>query len=116
MKPIPVASAQLIAEQFDYHQVIVIARAVGDGGGEHVTTYGVNAPNCAAAAQIGDFLKLKVMGWINEEPHEDRRYEALTTALEDILAARDRRDLHAIDLIVTGALLEVRGGPKRQRP
>jgi hypothetical protein len=115
MKPIPVKSAQSIAEQFGYHQVIVIARSVGDAGGEHVTTYGVNAQNCAAAAQIGDFLKFKVMGWTNEEPHEDRRYEALTTALEDICAARDRGDLHAIDLIATAALLEARGGPKRQR-
>ena len=115
MKYIPIASAQAIAEEFGYHQVIVIARTVGEGGGEHVTTYGVNAPNCAIAAQIGDFLKFKVMRWTLEEPHEDRRYEALTTALEDILAARDRGDLHEIDLIATAALLEARGGPKRQR-
>jgi len=52
-QPIPIASAQAIAEQFGYHQVIVIARAIGDDGGEHLTTYGVNAPNCLAAARIG---------------------------------------------------------------
>jgi hypothetical protein len=63
MKPIPISSAKKIAEAYGYSQVIIIARAVGDGGGEHVTTYGINRENCDVAARIGDFLKYKVMGW-----------------------------------------------------
>ena len=39
MKPIPIVSARDIAEQYGYDQVVVIARRVGDDGGEHVTTY-----------------------------------------------------------------------------
>ena len=65
MKPIPIAAAEKIAKSYDYDQVIIIARSVGDGPehGEHVTTYGRDKDNCNAAAIIGDFLKYKVMGW-----------------------------------------------------
>jgi hypothetical protein len=66
MKPIPVAAAKRIAEQYGYDQVVVIARKVGDGGqehGEHVTTYGVDQANRDVAARIGNFLKYKIMGW-----------------------------------------------------
>lgn len=66
MKRIPIAAAQRVAEQYGYDQVIIIARKVGEGGGEHVTTYGVDKANCGAAAQIGDFLKYKIMGWTKE--------------------------------------------------
>ena len=64
-KPIPIKAAEKIAKEFGYDQVIVYARKVGDApdGGEHMTTYGVNKEHCAAAAQIGDHLKYKVMGW-----------------------------------------------------
>jgi len=63
MKDIPVAAARRIAEQYGYGQVVIIARAVGDAGGEHVTTYGRTKADCAIAAKIGDFLKFKVMMW-----------------------------------------------------
>lgn len=66
MKPIPISAAERIAKAYGYSQVIVIARALGEGGGEHVTTYGVDKDNCAVAARIGDFLKYKVMGWVKE--------------------------------------------------
>jgi hypothetical protein len=68
MKPIPIAAAKLIALDYEYDQVIIIARSVGDGlgHGEHVTTYGKDKANCDVAARIGDFLKFKVMGWIAE--------------------------------------------------
>lgn len=66
MKPIPIVAARLVAEQYGYDQVVIIARKVGDDGGEHVTTYGVNKANCNIAARIGDFLKFKVMGWAHE--------------------------------------------------
>jgi hypothetical protein len=62
-KPIPITAAKRIAEDYGYSQVIIVARAVGDNGGEHVTTYGVDKANCSVAARIGDFLKFKVMGW-----------------------------------------------------
>ena len=64
MKPIPISAAKRIAEEFDYDQVVIIARAVGEG--EHVTTYGKDSKHCKVAAAIGDFLKYKVMGWAKE--------------------------------------------------
>lgn len=67
MKPIPISAAQRIAEAYGYDQVIVIARKVGEGGGEHCTTYGVDKANCSVAARCGDFLKYKVMGWHKEQ-------------------------------------------------
>ena len=61
MNPILISAARLIAEKYDYDQVVIIARKVGVG--EHCTTYGVDKVNCDVAARIGDFLKFKVMGW-----------------------------------------------------
>ena len=66
LTPIPVASAEKIAKQFGYDQVIIIARKVGSGDeqhGEHCTTYGVDDAHCDAAARIGDFFKYKLMRW-----------------------------------------------------
>jgi hypothetical protein len=69
MKPIPISAAERIAKQYGYSQVVIIARAVGEGpnSGEHCTTYGVDKANCAVAARIGEFLKYKVMGWVQDE-------------------------------------------------
>lgn len=68
-KPVPISAARIIAKNFGYDQVIIIARKVGDApeGGEHCTTYGVDKANCDVAASIGDFLKFKVMGWVTAE-------------------------------------------------
>lgn len=63
MKPIPISAAGAIAVKFGYDQVIIIARKVGDGGGEHVTTYGRDNQHCEVARRIGDFFKHKLMGW-----------------------------------------------------
>ena len=63
MKRIPITAAQRVAEQYDYDQVVIIARKVGEGGGEHVTTYGRDKANCAVADHIGNFIKHKIMGW-----------------------------------------------------
>lgn len=70
MKPIPISAAKRIAEQYGYDQVVVIARAVGPDGGEHVTTYGRDRANCDVAARIGEFLKFKVMGWVRDDVEE----------------------------------------------
>lgn len=61
MKRIPIKAAKRIASEYGYDQVIIVARAVGQG--EHVTTYGKDRENCDVAARIGDFLKFKIMGW-----------------------------------------------------
>ena len=63
MKPIPVSTAKKIAEEFDYDQVIIVARKVGDNGGEHVTTFGKDQRHCSIAARAGDFLKYEIMRW-----------------------------------------------------
>lgn len=64
---IPISAAKLIADAYDYDQVVIIARKVGIDGNEHVTTYGVDKVNCDIAARIGDFLKYKIMGWSQNE-------------------------------------------------
>lgn len=64
MKAIPIAAAQRIAEDYDYDQVIVFARKVGQDPaphGEHMTTYGVDPTHCSVAARIG--RKLQEMIW-----------------------------------------------------
>lgn len=61
MKPIPITAGKRIAVEFDYDQVVIVARKVG--GGEHVTTYGKDKANCAVAAKMGNFFKHKLMGW-----------------------------------------------------
>ena len=63
MRPIPISAARRIADMYGYSQVVIIARAVGVGGGEHCTIYGIDKANCEAAASIGDFLKYKIMKW-----------------------------------------------------
>ena len=64
--PIPISAARKIADAYGYDQVVIVARKVGAGGCEHVTTYGVDKANCEVAARTGDFLKYKIMGWRNE--------------------------------------------------
>lgn len=66
MKPIPISKAEEIAKQYGYDQVIIFCRKTGEGGGEHMTTYGASKIHCSVAAKIGDFLKYKVMGWVKE--------------------------------------------------
>lgn len=76
MKPIPIAAARDIAERYGYDQVIIIGRRVGRGPdphGEHCTTYGRDKAHCEIAARIGNFLKFKVMGWVEETRAENRR-------------------------------------------
>jgi len=61
---IPISAAKSIAKKYDLDQVIIIARKTGKDGLEHVTTYGKNKAHCKVAAEVGNFLKYKVMGWI----------------------------------------------------
>ena len=70
MKPIPISAGRLIAEKYDYDQVIIIARKTGEDGCEHVTTYGKDDVHCDIAAKTGDFLKYKVMNWDRAETTE----------------------------------------------
>lgn len=116
MKPITVAAVRKIADEFGYDQVVVIARAVSDGGAEHVTTYGAGSAHRAIAARTGDFLKHQVMGWPNDASlpaaYEDFRVKAMRTAIEDILDIFDEKispidRLKQIECIAAGALLEL---------
>ena len=113
MKPIPIIAAKVIAEQYGYSQVVVIARAVGDDGGEHVTTYGIDKSNCDVAAQIGRFIKHKLMGWPRGHPtgsdHFARELEGLGVPApwrlcEDdvgVILAADGGDVCSADTRVT---------------
>lgn len=65
-KEIPIFEARALAHLYGYHQVVIIAREVGNPGNEHVTTYGVDEEHCTVAARIGNFLKVKVMNWAEE--------------------------------------------------
>ena len=78
MKPIPISAAKRIAQDYGYDQVVIIARKVG--GGEHVTTYGIDAIHCKVAARTGDFLKYKIMGWRAEETVDHEQAEETVSA------------------------------------
>lgn len=65
-KRIPISVAEMIAKNYGYHQVVIVAREVGVPGSEHVTTYGKDKEHCAVAAKVGDFLKYTIMGWHKE--------------------------------------------------
>lgn len=70
MKPIPIAAAEMLAKQYGYDQVVIFARKVGeepDPHGKHLTTYGINKVHCAVAAQLGMYLKTKILGWVNNK-------------------------------------------------
>ncbi len=67
MKEIPITAARRIAKTFGYDQVIIVARKTGEGGGEHMTTYGTNPTHCDIAARAGRYLQEKVMGWHEEQ-------------------------------------------------
>lgn len=73
MRRVPISAARRVAEDYGYDQVVIVARKVGDRGGEHVTTYGVDRANCAVAARIGDFLKYKIMNWVKEDARPPAR-------------------------------------------
>lgn len=62
---IPISAAEKIAKEYNWDQVIIYARKL-DSGKEHMTTYGKTKEFCKAAAQIGNFLKYKIMGWVKE--------------------------------------------------
>ena len=64
MKPIPISAVRVIAEKYGYDQIVIIARKTGNDGGEHCTTYGATKEHCSVAARMGDFLKFKIMGWL----------------------------------------------------
>lgn len=65
-KRIPIQAAKEIAVKYDYDQVMIYARKVGENGGEHMTTYGVNKEHCGAMSKIAKFLQTKIMGWYKE--------------------------------------------------
>ena len=85
LKPIPVAAAKRMADEFGYHQVVIVARHVGAAGREHVTTYGVDVAHCEVAGRMGNFFKYKLMGWPTPE-HEDSPF---SQAAQDVLAERN---------------------------
>lgn len=64
VKKIPISAAKKVADLYDYDQVVIIARKVGEG--EHVTTYGTSIGHCASAALQGRAIK-KLMGWPEED-------------------------------------------------
>lgn len=59
VKKIPITAARRIAEDYGYHQVVIMARITGEveGPEECVTTYGINKTHCGVAAMMGDKLK-----------------------------------------------------------
>lgn len=59
---IPIAAARRICDEYGYDQVVIFARKTGEGGKEHVTTYGRSLEHCDIAARMGNNLKRHV-GW-----------------------------------------------------
>ncbi len=84
MKPITISAAEHLAKSFGYHQVVIVARRVGEGGGEHMTTYGTDAANCSVAAMIGARLQRELMGWTHDGSAQHVAQEALQERLRQV--------------------------------
>lgn len=95
MKPIPISAAKRIAKEYGYDQIVIVARKVGDDGGEHVTTYGIDAAHCEVAARIGTTLKHHLMGWPSA---------LFDTALRVRGVGRDASNVKAIEVACDGAV------------
>lgn len=67
--PIPIDIAEEIANLFDLEQIVILARRTGEAGSgvEHLMTWGQSDEHSAAADQIGQFVRTKVMDWEGEE-------------------------------------------------
>jgi hypothetical protein len=63
---IPISAAERIAKEYGYDQVYIIGRKVGEGGREHLTTYGITREHCGVAARAATGLK-RYMGWPEED-------------------------------------------------
>lgn len=87
-RDIPIDAAKRIAAEYGYDQVVIIGRKVGEGGREHVTTYGVDKAHCGVAARMGHFFKHKLMGW--PDPAAQDLLQALEEARNGLLWYRDR--------------------------
>lgn len=107
MHDIPIGAAKGIAETYGYHQVVIIARKVGVDGGEHVTTCGIDAVNCAVAARMGDHFKRDLMRWSPPEPHDDAE-QSIKRAHQSGVSMRD---LHRVITRIYDA-----GTPKKAKP
>jgi hypothetical protein len=68
-KPIPVAEAKRIAEQYAYDQVIVVAWN-GETGSTHITTFGTKPEYKKMAAQGGDRIA-EILGLEGQKIYED---------------------------------------------
>ncbi len=62
MREIPISTAEMVAKNYGYEQVLIYARKTGPDGGEHMTTYGVDKTHCGIAARMGKALQ-QFMGW-----------------------------------------------------
>lgn len=60
---LPIKTAKHIADEYNWDQVIIVARKVGDNGYEHVVTYGKCSAHCEAAARAGNAIKHHLMRW-----------------------------------------------------
>ena len=58
MKKIPIDTAKDIAYDFDYDQVVVVARKVD--GGEWVTSFGKSKASCLVAARMAQHIQAVV--------------------------------------------------------
>lgn len=57
MKRIPIKAAKEVAEKYGYDQVMIYGRKVGENGGEHMTTYGVDKKHCSAIGLIAKAIQ-----------------------------------------------------------
>lgn len=85
---IPVTAGERIAKSYGYDQVVIVARKVGAGGREHVTTYGIDKVHCDVAARMGNFFKHKLMGWPAPEGHARDELQSLLDALLRMMSSQ----------------------------
>lgn len=83
MLPIPISVGKMIATNYGYDQVVIMARRchkTPQPHGEHITTYGRNPQHCEVASMMGKRLQA-VAQWIS--PQETADLEALVTDLDN---------------------------------
>ena len=94
---IPIEEATKLAKTYGYDQVVIYARLVGEGGIEAVTTYGVDAIHKAAAARIGEALRLQVVPVVEQR----------NALLEDVRQLRNTVSDYGFQLQWYGNIQEV---------
>lgn len=101
-KPIPIAAAKRIADDYGYDQVIVYGRNWVTQNNEHITTYGKTKALCLAAGRISATFQ-KWMGWFDVEGKTSKLADdimPLRVALNTKMSLADPEEVHGYQVLL----------------